>query len=103
MRSAKMFAIPACTGFSRCDDDSHPECGRLRGVEGVDAAGTLDGIEDVVITAKEGQTLVPLPEGASYLGFIFARGQLAETVTLALREAHAQLKFHLSKALPVVR
>ena len=32
------------------------------------------GIEDVIITAKQGQKLVPLPEGNSYLGFIFARG-----------------------------
>jgi hypothetical protein len=30
-------------------------------------------IEDVRITAKSDQMLIPLPEGASYLGFIFAR------------------------------
>jgi hypothetical protein len=80
-----------------------PGAGVYAGVEGVDAARTLDGIEDVVITAKEGQTLVPLPEGSSYLGFIFARGFSADAVTLTLREAHSRLKFNLSKALPVVR
>jgi biotin carboxylase len=80
-----------------------PGAGVYTGVEGVEAARTVDGIEDVVITAKEGQTLVPLPEGASYLGFIFARGVSADAVTLTLRESHSRLKFQLSKALPVVR
>lgn len=80
-----------------------PSAGVYAGVEGVDAARRLDGIEDIVITAKEGQTLVPLPEGASYLGFIFARAESADGVTLALRESHSRLRFHLSKALPVVR
>ena len=42
------------------------------GVSGVESARGVGGVEDVVITAKEGQRLVPLPEGASYLGFIFA-------------------------------
>ena len=31
----------------------------------------VTGIEDVIITAKEGQMMLPLPEGASYLGFHF--------------------------------
>ena len=43
------------------------------------------GIEDVIITAKQGQKLVPLPEGASYLGFIFARGESPDAVEQALR------------------
>ena len=34
---------------------------------------------DVQITAKPDQQLVPLPEGASYLGFIFAKGSAPET------------------------
>ena len=34
----------------------------------------VPGIEEVRITAKTDQLLEPLPEGASYLGFIFARG-----------------------------
>ncbi len=38
-------------------------------VEGLDAARDLRGIEDAMITAKKDQKLVPLPEGASYLGF----------------------------------
>jgi biotin carboxylase len=80
-----------------------PSAGVYTGVEGVDAARQLPGIEDIVITAKEGQTLVPLPEGASYLGFIFARADSADSVTLRLRQSHARLEFRLSKTLPVVR
>ena len=57
------------------------------------------GIEDVIITAKEGQQLVPLPEGSSYLGFIFARGESPEEVEAALRRSHAELRFHIATAL----
>ncbi|HML18291.1 MAG TPA: ATP-grasp domain-containing protein [Bryobacteraceae bacterium] len=80
-----------------------PRAGVFTGVEGVDAARRVPGIEDVVITAKEGQMLLPLPEGASYAGFIFARGDSADSADRALRAAHAQLHFQLSTSLPVVR
>ena len=51
--------------------------GIYHGVEGVERALAVADIEDVTITATEGQMLVPLPEGSSYLGFIFARGESA--------------------------
>ena len=73
--------------------------GIYQGVEGVALALAVAGIEDVTITATEGQLLVPLPEGSSYLGFIFARGETAEGVELALRRSHAELKFHIATAL----
>jgi biotin carboxylase len=73
--------------------------GIYQGVEGVEHALAVDGIEDVTITATEGQLLVPLPEGSSYLGFIFARGETAGGVELALRRSHAELKFHIATAL----
>ena len=38
---------------------------------------------DVRITAKPDQLLLPLPEGASYLGFIFARAGQAVDVERA--------------------
>ena len=44
----------------------------LRAVDGVEAARAVAGIEDVVISVRVGETLVPLPEGASYTGFVFA-------------------------------
>jgi len=71
-------------------------------VEGLDAARATPLIEDAIITAKQGQKLVPLPEGSSYLGFIFARGNSAEQVERALRSAHQQLRFEISTALPVL-
>jgi biotin carboxylase len=70
-----------------------PRRGILRGVEGVARARAVPGIDDIRITAKTDQLLLPLPEGASYLGFIFARGDHPRDVDLALREAHARLCF----------
>jgi hypothetical protein len=56
-------------------------------------------VEDVVITARPGERLVPLPEGASYPGFVFARGDDPAAVEHALREAFAQLRFTIAKSL----
>ena len=50
-----------------------PRRGVYRGVRGLDEARQVAGIDDVTITAKPDSTLVPLPEGRSYLGFIFAQ------------------------------
>jgi hypothetical protein len=72
-------------------------------VEGQDAARAEPGIEDVIITAKQGQKLMPLPEGASYLGFIFARAETPDAAEQALRNAHRQLHFEIATALPVVQ
>ena len=52
-----------------------PKGGIYESVEGVDRAAAVAGIEDVIVTAKPGQRLVPLPEGSSYLGFLFARAR----------------------------
>jgi biotin carboxylase len=73
--------------------------GIYQGAEGVARALAVADIEDVVITATEGQLLVPLPEGSSYLGFIFGRGETAEAVELALRRSHAELRFQIATAL----
>jgi biotin carboxylase len=71
-------------------------------VAGLDGARSEPGIEDVIISAKQGQKLIPLPEGASYLGFIFARGETPDAVELALRNSHRQLQFEIATALPVI-
>jgi hypothetical protein len=47
--------------------------------------------------------LVPLPEGDSYLGFIFGRGENPAEVEAALREAHSKLHFEISPELPLLR
>jgi hypothetical protein len=61
----------------------------------------LPGVEDVAITAPPGREVVPLPEGDSYLGFLFARAERPEEVEAALRAAHARLRFDIRPALPV--
>lgn len=73
-----------------------PRAGRLRAVDGVDAARAVEGIEDVTITAHREQELAPLPEGWQYLGFIFARGETPAAVETALRDAHARLHFEIT-------
>jgi hypothetical protein len=77
--------------------------GIYRGVEGIERALAVADIEDVIITAADGQWLVPLPEGSSYLGFIFARGETPGAVELALRRSHAELRFHIATALETFR
>jgi hypothetical protein len=80
-----------------------PRSGVYRGCDGVEEARAIPSIDEVVITAKEGQLLLPLPEGSAYLGFLFARGFTPDDVDKALRRAHAALRFRISEALPVVR
>jgi biotin carboxylase len=79
-----------------------PKAGVYTGVLGVNCAAAIPGIDEVIITAKEGQKLLPLPEGSSYLGFLFARGDTPEMVEDALRESHAMLHFEISDMLPVL-
>lgn len=82
-----------------------PKGGVYRSVEGLEEASK--GIEEIIITATPGQRLIPLPEGSSYLGFIFARGNSPQEVEAALRQAHSGLRFDIATALetfsPVMR
>jgi hypothetical protein len=59
-------------------------------------------VEDVSITAKPDAVLLPLPEGRSYLGFIFARGSQPAKVEEALREAHRLLRFDVEAQVPML-
>ncbi len=78
-----------------------PTAGVLRRVDGVEHAAAVPGIEEVRITAKTDQRLVPLPEGATYLGFIFARAESAEAVDDALRTAHGRLRVRIDRPIPI--
>ncbi|HXE74424.1 MAG TPA: ATP-grasp domain-containing protein [Candidatus Xenobia bacterium] len=78
-----------------------PQAGIYEGVEGVAEARAMAGVEDIAITAKEEHYLEPLPEGASYLGFIFARARTPAEAERALREAHGCLRFRIAPRLPV--
>jgi len=78
-----------------------PQRGVFRGVSGVEEARQVLHVEDVRVTAKTDQVLVPLPEGSSYLGFIFARAERAADVEQALRQAHARLRFAIDAEIAV--
>jgi len=78
-----------------------PKRGMFRRVEGEAAARGVQLVEDVRITAKPDQLMEPLPEGASYLGFIFARGGEPPAVVAALRDAHRRLRFTIDSPIQV--
>jgi biotin carboxylase len=70
-----------------------PGRGVLEQVEGLEDARAVPGVEEVTITARPGNLLVPLPEGSSYLGFIFSRAQSPSEAEAVLRAAHGKLRF----------
>jgi biotin carboxylase len=79
-----------------------PGAGILKAVHGVEEAEAVPLITGVEITAKLNHQLTPLPEGASYLGFIFARGDTPAAVEEAIREAHRHLRFEIRREIPVL-
>jgi biotin carboxylase len=78
-----------------------PRSGVYRRVEGVERAAGVDGVDAVQITAKVDQQLLALPEGASYLGFIFARAATPDEAERAVRGAQARLHFTIVPLLMV--
>ena len=74
--------------------------GIYKSVSGVDLAEAIT--DEVIITAKEGQRVLPLPEGNTYLGFLFAYGETALSVEDRLRRAYNALQFEIAGMLPVV-
>ena len=80
-----------------------PRRGIFKGVAGEDVARTVPFVKDVRITAKQDQLLEPLPEGDSYLGFIFARAEQPRMVIDALRAAHLALRFEIDPELRILR
>ncbi|HET7786181.1 MAG TPA: ATP-grasp domain-containing protein [Myxococcales bacterium] len=75
--------------------------GVLEQVRGLEKARAVPLIEDVTITAHLREELVPLPEGASYLGFAFARGRSPDEVEAALRTAGGAIEAVVTPKLPV--
>jgi hypothetical protein len=77
-----------------------PAAGILRRVAGIEIARAVTDIEDVTISTPLGATLVPVPEGNRYLGFIFASGDTPDAVEAALRRAHGHLEFTIEPVGP---
>ena len=78
-----------------------PKSGVLEAVSGEDAARSVPGISELTITARLHDAIATWPEGSSYLGFLFARGDTPEKVEQSLREAHEKLSFTITPRLPV--
>jgi biotin carboxylase len=71
--------------------------GILRGVLGLDAANAVPGVAGIEISATQGRTIRPLPEGDRYLGFIFARGLTPAEVEVSLRRAYGLLEIRIDQ------
>jgi len=67
--------------------------GLLKRVEGLTEAMQVEFIKDVEIHIREGYELVPLPEGSSYLGFIFAQAPSYKETYDALKASYQKLQF----------
>lgn len=69
--------------------------GVLDYVSGQQQALAVEGVVGLDISIASGRSVVPLPEGDRYLGFIFARGTTPQFVEAALRRAEACLDVRL--------
>ena len=67
--------------------------GILKRVEGLTEAMLTEYVKDIEIHINPGYELIPLPEGASYLGFIFAQAPDFDAAYAALKEAYGKLRF----------
>lgn len=72
-----------------------PSRGTYMGVQGLDRARAVEGIEEVTMSVAKGDSLIPLPRGNEYLGFIFSRAANPAAAEEALRQAHAFLEFDI--------
>lgn len=77
-----------------------PRRGIFDGFDGLDDAQSVPGITAVTIAAERGQIVAPPPDGASYLGFIFARAASPAEAQAALRAAHGCLRFDIRAEYP---
>ncbi len=72
-----------------------PRRGIYHALKGLADAQSVTGVTGVSITAEPGQIIAPPPDGASYLGFIFARAENPAEAESALRIAHRRLHFDI--------
>ena len=68
-----------------------PSSGILGEVRGLDRARAVEGIDEIIISIRPGPRVEALPEGAIYLGFLFARADTPAAAEAALREAFGNL------------
>lgn len=92
---------PARAGASGVMMIPIPRRGILQGVRGLAPALAVAGVSAIDITAAPGQVIAPPPEGASYLGFIFARAASPAAAAAGLRAAQRLLEFDIQEAVPL--
>jgi biotin carboxylase len=78
-----------------------PRHGMFQGARGIEQALAVAGVSDIQITASPGQLISPPPEGAGYLGFIFAHGTSPDGVESSLRQALQHLDFDIRTEIPL--
>jgi hypothetical protein len=78
-----------------------PQSGVLEKVEGEEAARQTPNVTELHVTARVHDYIAAWPEGATYLGFLFARAATPAEVEDALRKAHGRLKFTVAPRLAV--
>lgn len=78
-----------------------PSSGIFEKVSGEEAARSTSGVTELLITARLHDYIAAWPEGSSYLGFLFVRGETAAEAEQAIRNAHQKLEFTITPRLPV--
>ena len=78
-----------------------PTNGILEKINGEEAARATPGVTELLITARLHDYIAAWPEGSSYLGFLFARGEKPQEAERAIRMAHQKLTFAITPRLPV--
>ena len=79
-----------------------PRRGIYHGLQGLAAAKSVAGVTGGTITAEPGPIVAPPPDGASYLGFSFARASIPAEAEAALRIAHRCLSFDIRSGYPAM-
>jgi biotin carboxylase len=100
---AEPVAIAGGSGASGVMMIPIPRRGIYHGLKGLAAAQSAPGVTGVTIAAEPGQIIAPPPDGASYLGFIFARAESPADAENALRIAHRRLHFDIRPEYPATQ
>ena len=78
-----------------------PASGIFQGVSGEPEAAATPHVSKIAITGRVHDYIAAWPEGSSYLGFLFARGETAAEAEQAIRNAYQKLEFTITPRLPV--
>lgn len=69
--------------------------GTFAGIDGVEQAAAIPGVEAIEVTVAPGRHVRPLPEEGAYLAFVFARADRPAAVEDALRAATGRVSVRI--------